>query len=417
LLHDVIAALDLSFADIVVAVDEFTGAVKTLGNHFLSLKGRGEPMHDDSRKVQKDFRRGLSRPMLSVLEKIRTSGKISYILAANDMTLAESNAISLSLDLPHVTRIQDEYKLLTPEYISSFMTTHFTVQSSDLSTVDWRMLARPRIFTRFLDALLDAKFSSLEPSDRIRLAFGEVTTYYVRSFSREIGSTVSRKTLAQVFFHAASQQQIQVDKLGGQLAEELQILRCYCRKSSTSRSGVSFDVPDPLMVQAIRNTLDSEGGPPVNILSLDGGGVRGIGHLVFLAELESRVGVPVRDMFDLIAGTSVGGLVALGLMVGIAASDLLTWFEKNVADIFGTKNFLGAGQFALGKGKFSSGPLFKTYEKRQERNLPSRCLHWRQVALRLKFVADFCICSGCGNRNRTQRPCNFSKASSTEAWT
>jgi patatin-like phospholipase/acyl hydrolase len=46
----------------------------------------------------------------------------------------------------------------------------------------------------------------------------------------------------------------------------------------------------------------------VRILTLDGGGVRGIVELAILREIEDRVGlgVPIRDLFDLIVGTSTG---------------------------------------------------------------------------------------------------------------
>ena len=46
----------------------------------------------------------------------------------------------------------------------------------------------------------------------------------------------------------------------------------------------------------------------VRVLTLDGGGIRGIVELAILAQIERRVGlgVPVRDLFDLIVGTSTG---------------------------------------------------------------------------------------------------------------
>ena len=46
----------------------------------------------------------------------------------------------------------------------------------------------------------------------------------------------------------------------------------------------------------------------VRVLTLDGGGIRGIIELVILAEVERRVGlgIPIRDMFDLVVGTSTG---------------------------------------------------------------------------------------------------------------
>lgn len=49
------------------------------------------------------------------------------------------------------------------------------------------------------------------------------------------------------------------------------------------------------------------------VLSIDGGGIRGIIPAMVLAELERRAARPVADMFDLIAGTSTGGIIALAL--------------------------------------------------------------------------------------------------------
>ncbi len=54
---------------------------------------------------------------------------------------------------------------------------------------------------------------------------------------------------------------------------------------------------------------------PVRVLCIDGGGIRGILATMVLAELERRTDKPIADMFDLIAGTSTGSLVALGLTV------------------------------------------------------------------------------------------------------
>jgi patatin-like phospholipase/acyl hydrolase len=52
---------------------------------------------------------------------------------------------------------------------------------------------------------------------------------------------------------------------------------------------------------------------PLRVLALDGGGIRGIIPATLLAELERRCGRRVGEMFDLIAGTSTGGILALGL--------------------------------------------------------------------------------------------------------
>ena len=52
---------------------------------------------------------------------------------------------------------------------------------------------------------------------------------------------------------------------------------------------------------------------PFRILSLDGGGIRGLIPALVLAELERRTGKRTAQLFDLIAGTSTGGILALGL--------------------------------------------------------------------------------------------------------
>jgi predicted acylesterase/phospholipase RssA len=49
------------------------------------------------------------------------------------------------------------------------------------------------------------------------------------------------------------------------------------------------------------------------VLALDGGGVRGLIPAQVLTEIETHMGRPISEMFDLIAGTSTGGILALGL--------------------------------------------------------------------------------------------------------
>jgi uncharacterized protein len=49
------------------------------------------------------------------------------------------------------------------------------------------------------------------------------------------------------------------------------------------------------------------------VLSIDGGGIRGIIPAMLLAEIEHHSGKSIAEMFDLIAGTSTGGILALGL--------------------------------------------------------------------------------------------------------
>lgn len=84
--------------------------------------------------------------------------------------------------------------------------------------------------------------------------------------------------------------------------------------------------------------------PPTNgftVLSLDGGGIRGIIPALVLAEIEKRTDRPIADLFDLIAGTSTGGILSLGLTVPgdddaprYTADDLVEFYDEEGPDIF-----------------------------------------------------------------------------------
>ncbi|MCY3635120.1 MAG: CBASS cGAMP-activated phospholipase [bacterium] len=70
------------------------------------------------------------------------------------------------------------------------------------------------------------------------------------------------------------------------------------------------------------------------VLSLDGGGLRGIFTAASLAALEDDLGSPVVDHFDLIAGTSTGGLIALALGTGMSARSILDFYLEEGPRIF-----------------------------------------------------------------------------------
>ena len=69
----------------------------------------------------------------------------------------------------------------------------------------------------------------------------------------------------------------------------------------------------PAAEAASHNDTHAEPRRPLRILAIDGGGIRGILPAMVLADLERRTNRPIIDLFDLIVGTSTGGLVALAL--------------------------------------------------------------------------------------------------------
>lgn len=73
------------------------------------------------------------------------------------------------------------------------------------------------------------------------------------------------------------------------------------------------------------------------VLALSGGGFLGLYTATVLAELERISGGPVTGSFDLISGTSIGGIVALGLAAGKSASEIKSAFENNGEKIFGNR--------------------------------------------------------------------------------
>jgi hypothetical protein len=101
------------------------------------------------------------------------------------------------------------------------------------------------------------------------------------------------------------------------------------------------------------------------ILSLDGGGIRGVFPAAFLARIEEHLGSPIGSYFDLIAGTSTGGIIAIGLGLGLSAHDILKLYEEQGPAIFDqqhgrAENWLRQrwrGALHLFDSKYQSTPL------------------------------------------------------------
>ena len=72
------------------------------------------------------------------------------------------------------------------------------------------------------------------------------------------------------------------------------------------------------------------------ILSLDGGGIKGIYTAEILRRCEEELGngEPVARYFDLIAGTSTGGIIALALGMGIPAREITAFYRDDGRKIF-----------------------------------------------------------------------------------
>ena len=73
------------------------------------------------------------------------------------------------------------------------------------------------------------------------------------------------------------------------------------------------------------------------VLSIDGGGVRGIYPLRYLAEIRRFTEEPIHRYFDLIVGTSSGGIAAIGLGLGCEPEELISIYTKHAKSIFKTR--------------------------------------------------------------------------------
>lgn len=73
---------------------------------------------------------------------------------------------------------------------------------------------------------------------------------------------------------------------------------------------------------------------PMRILAIDGGGMKGVFACAYLQTLEDHFGKHLHEHFDLIAGTSTGGIIALGLGAQKSAAQLLAFYRDHGAAIF-----------------------------------------------------------------------------------
>jgi len=96
-------------------------------------------------------------------------------------------------------------------------------------------------------------------------------------------------------------------------------------------------------------------GKPFRILSIDGGGIRGVYPAHVLRCIEERLQINLFDTFDMIAGTSTGSIIAAGVATGVAAADIVAMYKEHGAGIFRKKRF-----FLPGKKLKNVQPMFES---------------------------------------------------------
>ncbi|NHA32764.1 hypothetical protein AXF43_25230 [Bacillus paranthracis] len=77
------------------------------------------------------------------------------------------------------------------------------------------------------------------------------------------------------------------------------------------------------------------------ILSIDGGGMKGVIPSQYLQKIEHIIGEPIHQHFDLLTGTSTGGIICLGLASGMSAEQIANLYIQEGNQIFGYKKSKG----------------------------------------------------------------------------
>lgn len=108
---------------------------------------------------------------------------------------------------------------------------------------------------------------------------------------------------------------------------------------------------------------------PFKILCIDGGGIKGLFSAQVLAEFEEAFETKTSEHFDLVCGTSTGGIIALGVAAGISMIQIVDFYKDKGPEIFCQKYKIGSfGELlytlkqAVVKSKYSEKRLRKALE-------------------------------------------------------
>ncbi len=94
------------------------------------------------------------------------------------------------------------------------------------------------------------------------------------------------------------------------------------------------------------------------ILSIDGGGIRGLIPAIFLEAIEKSTNKNIWEYFDLICGTSTGGIIALAIAAGVPMEKIREFYEKKGNLIFPCLNKFNLMSLIFGDGgRYPAGKL------------------------------------------------------------
>ncbi|XP_064640951.1 85/88 kDa calcium-independent phospholipase A2-like isoform X2 [Lineus longissimus] len=117
------------------------------------------------------------------------------------------------------------------------------------------------------------------------------------------------------------------------------IAAALCKGKMASSDAIGLDMVDASTAEGLK------------ILCLDGGGIRGLVLIQLLLALEKKIGRPIKDCFDWVAGTSTGGILALGIVHGKSLRHLQGLYFNMKDEVF------------IGSRPYESEPLERVLRK------------------------------------------------------
>ena len=108
--------------------------------------------------------------------------------------------------------------------------------------------------------------------------------------------------------------------------------------------------------------MDTSAEKRFQILALDGGGIKGLYSAAILARLEDDLGIAdITSCFDLIVGTSTGGIIALALGYGLRPREIVQFYSQHGPKIFADGWRARARHYV--RRKYSQNPLRAALQK------------------------------------------------------
>ncbi|ALF53972.1 patatin [Nostoc piscinale CENA21] len=108
---------------------------------------------------------------------------------------------------------------------------------------------------------------------------------------------------------------------------------------------------------------------PFRILSLDGGGIRGIMAATMLKAIEQQINKPLHEYFNLIAGTSTGSILAAAIATGKKSQTIIDLYQQKSSRIFPYTSLFSAQRiplilkYGLSAPKFSDSGLIQVLKE------------------------------------------------------